>query len=121
MLDGSSSVLYDCQSKVCSPVVAVEAPRCSSKLQCEVGGTAALPLEEYSFAGAVDKDICSVMSPVICCVCSQSTLPFVLLQPWECSQRGCPLGTVHKALGADLPAPVRVVHLDPSRECWELA
>ena len=48
MLGRASSLLCGChspiESRVCLPVVGVEAPRSSSKLHCEVGGTGALPL-----------------------------------------------------------------------------
>ena len=55
MLGRASTLLYGCHSpvrgRVCFPVVAVEVPRSSSKLWCEVGGTGALLLGKTVAAG----------------------------------------------------------------------
>lgn len=68
-------------SRVWSPVVAVETPRSSYKLQCEVGWTRLLlsrrKATKYSSVRMVRWEVHTGMSPA-CCVSSQNTLPLVL-------------------------------------------
>ena len=86
MLGGASSLLCGCHSpvgsRVCSPVVGVEAPRSSSKLQCEVGRTGMLSLGKGSlciFLQELSTRTCnSVMSPATRCVRPQSTILLAL-------------------------------------------
>ena len=65
-LPGCHSPLGD---RVCSPVVGVQAPRSSSNLWCEVGGTGVFPLQEESL-------------PVIWFVHPQKSLLLLFLQHW---------------------------------------
>lgn len=97
------------RGRVCSLVVGRGAPRSVSELQCELGGTGALPLGEEPLS--CTPGLCSVVSPTTCCVGSPNTLAGTALSApplWECRQLALvsPRQYVHKATSTEPWAPI---------------
>lgn len=108
MLSRASYLLCTCNSpvgdEVCSPVIAVEAPKLVSELWYEVGGTGMLLLGVQPLCIPPQKlstrkwALWCCLSPAVCTTLSPTSVEEYRLSPWI-SLRFC----AHKTSRADLP------------------
>lgn len=104
MLGTASSLCSSChifvEDRVNNPVVGLEAPGSSYKLQCEVSRTGVLPLEQkplHILPSEVSTGVCKSVMPVATWyVCSQRSL-FLVIPSGATSYVGWPV------IGLDIP------------------